>query len=50
MQIAEHMAIVCHTGLLNDRMFVHNTEIYLVEADGPSESLHRTAKQIFEIH
>jgi Xaa-Pro aminopeptidase len=50
MQIAEHMAIVCHPGLLNDRMFVHNTEIYLVEADGPSESLHRTAKQIFEIH
>ena len=50
MQIAEHMAIVCHPGLLNERMFVHNTEIYLVEADGPSASLHRTAKQIIEIH
>lgn len=49
MRIAEHMAIVCHPGILNERMFVHNTDIYLIEADGPSACLHRTPKQIFEI-
>jgi Xaa-Pro aminopeptidase len=49
MQIEEHMAIVCHPGILNERMFVHNTEIYLIEAHGCSASLHRTPKQIFSI-
>ena len=49
MTIEEHMAIVCHPGILNDRMFVHNTEVYLIEANGPSESLHGTPKQIFEM-
>jgi Xaa-Pro aminopeptidase len=49
MQIEEHMAIVCHPGILNDRLFVHNTEIHLIEAQGCSPSLHRTPKQIFEI-
>jgi Xaa-Pro aminopeptidase len=49
MVIEEHMAIVCHPGILNERMFVHNTDFYLIEAQGPSECLHRTPKQIFEI-
>jgi Xaa-Pro aminopeptidase len=49
MQIEEHMAIVCHPGILNERIFVHNTEIHLIEAQGCSPSLHRTPKQIFEI-
>ena len=49
MSIQEHMAIVCHPGLLNSRMFVHNTDVYLIEANGPSECLHRTPKQIFTI-
>jgi Xaa-Pro aminopeptidase len=49
MTIEENMAIVCHPGILNDRMFVHNTEVYLIEADGPTQSLHQTPKQIFEI-
>lgn len=49
MSIEEHMAIVCHPGILNERMFVHNTDIYIIEANGPSECLHRTPKQIFEI-
>jgi hypothetical protein len=44
------MAIVCHPGILNERMFVHNTEVYLIEAHGPSDSLHRTPKQIFEVN
>ena len=34
MQIQEHMAIVCHPGILNERLFVHNTEIHLIEAQG----------------
>jgi Xaa-Pro aminopeptidase len=50
MRIEEHMAIVCHPGILNSRMFVHNTDVYLIEADGPSECLHRTPKQIFAIY
>jgi Xaa-Pro aminopeptidase len=49
MQIEEHMAVVCHPGILNERIFVHNTEIHLIEAQGCSPSLHRTPKQIFEI-
>jgi hypothetical protein len=43
------MAIVCHPGILNERMFVHNTDIYLIEAQGPSECLHLTPKEIFEL-
>jgi Xaa-Pro aminopeptidase len=49
MSIEEHMAIVCHPGILNDKMFVHNTDVYLIEAKGPSECLHRTPKRIFEL-
>lgn len=50
MAIAADMAIVCHPGLLNERMFVHNTELYLIGPHGPTESLHRTAKDIIELH
>ena len=49
MAIDEHMAIVVHPGILNERMFVHNTDLYLIEADGPGECLHKTPKQIFEV-
>ena len=49
MRIEENMAIVVHPGILNERMFVHNTEIYLIEAHGPGECLHRTARQLFEL-
>lgn len=49
MLIEEHMAIVCHPGILNERMFVHNTEIYLIEAQGPSACLHKTPRRIFEL-
>jgi len=49
MHIEEHMAIVVHPGILNERMFVHNTELYLIEKDGPGECLHQTARQIFEL-
>jgi Xaa-Pro aminopeptidase len=49
MSIEENMAIVCHPGILNERMFVHNTDIYLIETQGPSECLHATPKEIIEI-
>ena len=49
MVLEEHMAIVCHPGIHNEQMFVHNTDIYLIEAGGASECLHRTLKDIVEI-
>lgn len=49
MAIAQDMAIVVHPGILNARMFVHNTELYLIEATGPGECLHKTPRQIVEL-
>jgi len=49
MELAEHMVIVCHPGIHDERMFVHNTDVYLIEAQGPSACLHRSPKEIFEI-
>jgi Xaa-Pro aminopeptidase len=49
MVLAQHMAIVCHPGVFNERMFVHNTDLYLIEEHGVSECLHRTPKKIIEI-
>lgn len=50
MALAEDMAIVCHPGLLNERMFVHNTELYLIGPHGPTECLHTTPKEIIQLH
>jgi Xaa-Pro aminopeptidase len=49
MQIASGMVIVCHPGILNERMFVHNTDVYLIGQEGPAACLHATPKRIFEI-
>ena len=49
MTIEENMAIVCHPGVLNERLFVHNTDIYLIESQGVSACLHRTPKTLFEL-
>ncbi len=49
MSIAQDMAIVCHPGVLNERLFVHNTDIYLIEENGVSACLHSTPKQIIQI-
>jgi Xaa-Pro aminopeptidase len=49
MLIEENMAIVCHPGILNERMFIHNTDFYCIEARGVSECFHKTPKQIFQI-
>lgn len=50
MTIQKDMAIVVHPGILNERMFVHNTEVYLIESDGPGECLHKTPRKIFELN
>lgn len=49
MQLLEHMAIIVHPGILNERVCAHNTEIYLIEKHGPSECLHKTPRQLFEL-
>ncbi|MDA8347683.1 MAG: M24 family metallopeptidase [Pseudomonadota bacterium] len=49
MRIEEHMAIVCHPGILTERLFAHNTDVYLIEKHGASDCLHRTPKEIVEI-
>jgi Xaa-Pro aminopeptidase len=49
MELAVGMAIVCHPGVLNERFFVHNTDLYLIEERGVSECLHRTPKEIVEL-
>jgi Xaa-Pro aminopeptidase len=49
MSIAANMAIIVHPGIANERLFVHNTDIYFIGPDGPGECVHRTPKQIFEL-
>jgi Xaa-Pro aminopeptidase len=49
MAIEEQMAIVVHPGVLNARVFAHNTELYLIEANGPGECLHRTPRAMVEL-
>jgi Xaa-Pro aminopeptidase len=50
MVIRENMVIVCHPGILNERMFVHNTDVYLIGPQGVADCLHQTPKTIFEIN
>lgn len=49
MLLEEDMAIVCHPGIHNERVFAHNTDLYLIGKHGPTECLHRTPKDIIEI-
>lgn len=49
MALDEHMAIVCHPSIHNERIFAHNTDLYLIGKDGPTECLHHTPKEIIEI-
>ena len=49
MSIAADMSIVCHPGFANQRMFIHNTDNYLIDSHGASECIHGTPKQIFEL-
>jgi len=49
MKLAAGMAIIVHPGIHTPRMFVHNTDIYFIGADGPGECVHRTPKEIVEL-
>lgn len=49
MRIAQNMAIVCHPGVISPQLFVHNTDIYLIEEHGVSECLHQSPKRIIEL-
>jgi Xaa-Pro aminopeptidase len=49
MRIEENMTIVCHPGILTERLFAHNTDVYMIERHGPSACLHRTPKEIMEL-
>lgn len=49
MTLAAGMNLAVHPGYETDAMFAVICDNYLVEANGPSECLHRTEKKIFEI-
>ena len=49
MTLAAGMNLAVHPGYETDAIFAVICDNYLVEADGPSECLHRTEKKIFEI-
>jgi Xaa-Pro aminopeptidase len=49
MSLAAGMNLAVHPGYETDAMFAVICDNYLVEADGPSECLHRTEKKIFEV-
>ncbi len=49
MTLAAGMNLAVHPGYETDAMFAVICDNYLVEADGPSECLHKTEKKIFEI-
>jgi Xaa-Pro aminopeptidase len=49
MSLAAGMNLAVHPGYETDAMFAVICDNYLVEANGPSECLHKTEKKIFEI-
>jgi Xaa-Pro aminopeptidase len=49
MNIEQGMNMSVHPSYATSSMYAHICDNYLVEADGVSECLHKTAKQIFEL-
>ncbi|MBV9567146.1 MAG: aminopeptidase P family protein [Hyphomicrobiales bacterium] len=49
MPLAENMCLAVHPGFETESLFAVICDNYLVEANGPSECLHRTEKRLFEI-
>jgi Xaa-Pro aminopeptidase len=49
MALEENMNLAVHPGYESDSLFAVICDNYLVGAQGPSECLHKTAKQVFEI-
>lgn len=48
MAILENMNIVVHPGIMNERLFMTNTDNYIIGPNGPGECIHRTPKKIIE--
>jgi Xaa-Pro aminopeptidase len=49
MKITENMNIVVHPGMMTDRLFMTNTDNYIIGKNGPGECIHRTPKKILEV-
>jgi Xaa-Pro aminopeptidase len=49
MKIMENMNIVVHPGMMTERLFMTNTDNYLIGPNGAGECLHRTPKKIIEV-
>jgi Xaa-Pro aminopeptidase len=49
MVLEENMNLAVHPGYETNSIFAVICDNYLVGADGPTECLHKTPKQIFEI-
>ena len=47
--ILENMNIVVHPGIMTDRLFMTNTDNYIIGPNGPGESIHKTPKKIIEL-
>lgn len=47
--ILEGMNIVVHPGIMTERLFMTNTDNYIVTANGVGESIHKTPKKIIEL-
>jgi hypothetical protein len=49
MSLAENMNLAVHPGYETDAVWAVICDNYVVEANGPSECLHRTEKKVFEL-
>ena len=47
--IIENMNIVVHPGIMNDCLFMTNTDNYIIGPNGAGESIHKIAKKIIEV-
>jgi Xaa-Pro aminopeptidase len=49
MPIQESMNMVVHPGMMTERMFMTNTDNYIIGKNGPGECIHKTPKKILEV-
>jgi hypothetical protein len=49
MLIQENMNIVVHPGMMTERLFMTNTDNYIIGKNGPGDCIHKTPKKILEI-
>jgi len=47
--ILENMNIVVHPGIMTDRLFMTNTDNYIIGPNGAGESIHKTPKKVIEV-